>query len=149
MRRSVLIAFACGLAALALVVLSSTRGDERFSGEAGRVADAVESLEEAISDDDAEGFCASYYLEVEKPGRRAVARPADEVRGGCDPASVARDLRGRPEVDFEVLDVTVRGSTAKARVRTSEGGKPDGDDRVGDVRLRRIGDRWLIRIEPS
>ena len=122
------------LAALTLVACGGggTDSSSDFEGQEREVASAVEDLQSAAADEDASEICRTLLAkslldQIQSRGLR------------CDRA-VAIALDATDTTDLEVEDVTVRGTTAQARVTSGSGDNAT----TRTVRLEREGRNWKI-----
>lgn len=109
LRIAVLLAAALVLAACG----QSESSSKKFSGEEQRVADLVEDIQSAGEKKDADKICNDYLA-------RSLV---DEVKAaGSDcAAEMDKSIKDADDFELDVQDVTVRGSTAQARVKGNAG----------------------------
>lgn len=136
MHRRALPALIAAGAVLATGCGATTSSDEEdppiLRGEQRLVAQAIEDLQDAATEGDEERIC-----------RELLAEDLAERLGGpgqeCEP-TVRDALDNTDTTDLTVRAVTVRGTTATARVEAERGDA----DRVTTVGLVKEGARWRI-----
>jgi len=117
----VLVALAgCGAAA-------SSAGD--FEGEEARVAETVQDVQEAGTADEAQEVCDELFA-------RALAQRFQAGGGGDCRQEVGTAFDDADEFELTVQDVTIQGTTARARV--------EGDGGTRTLTLVREGGRWRV-----
>jgi hypothetical protein len=104
----------------------SSAGD--FEGEEQRVAETVEDVQSAARSDETDRLCDELFA-------RALARQLQAGSGNCR-QEVATALDEGEAVELTVKDVSIQGSSARARV--------EGENGVRTLTLVREGGRWRV-----
>ncbi len=110
----------CGAAA-------SSAGD--FEGEEARVAETVEDVQEAGTADEAQRVCDELLA-------RALVQRFEAGGGGDCRQEVGTAFDDADEFELTVQDVTIQGTTARARVEAEGGNRT--------LTLVREGGRWRV-----
>jgi hypothetical protein len=118
------------LAILALAgcgATASSAGD--FEGEEARVAETVEDVQAAGAADETQRLCDELFA-------RALVERFQSAGGGDCRQEVGTALEDTDAFELTVQDVTIQGTTARARVESEE--------RVRTLTLVREGGRWRV-----
>ena len=129
-RLHVAVTLACATLALSACGASDTSSVERFRGAEREVAQVIEDLEAAGRSKDAEEICGRLVSrelaeQLAADGRTCV-QEMDKAASDAD------------EFDFDVRDVTVSGTTARAQVREGDDGP------TATFELAREGGGWRV-----
>lgn len=113
---------------------SSTPRDsaEQFSGADKAVAAAVEGVEEAAREDDAERLCTRLLSEK-------LLATLEQQGTNCTTA-VREAFKDASSKDLTVDDVTISGDTATAKVTSGSGN----NEKTDTLQLERAGSAWKI-----
>ena len=104
-----------------------------FQGEEQKVAEVVEDLEEAATDDEPKRICEGLLAK----------EVADGIEGGCEKA-VEKAIDDADTFKLTVEDVAIKGSTATVRVETG-----DDEEAIEEITLVKEGDGWRISRLPA
>ncbi len=105
---------------------------ERFSGAERAVAAAVEGVEEAASEDDADRLCTKLLSEK-------LLATLEEQGTSCTTA-VRDAFKDASSKDLTVDDVTISGDTATAKVTSGSGSS----EKTDTLQLEKAGAAWRI-----
>jgi hypothetical protein len=120
----------------ALLAGCGASGDDSasdFQGEERKVADVVEDLEEAATEDEPKRICEGLLAK----------EVVDGIEGDCAKA-VEKAIDDADTFTLTVEDVTVKGTTATARVETG-----DDEEAIEEITLVKEGDGWRISRLPA
>jgi len=105
---------------------------EQFSGAERAVAAAVEGVEEAANDDDADRLCTRLLSEK-------LLATLEEQGTSCTTA-VSDAFKDASSKDLTVEDVTISGDTATAKVISGSGSS----EKTDTLQLEQAGEAWKI-----
>ena len=105
---------------------------EEFTGDERAVAAAVEDLESAARDDDSAAVCTKLFAQ-------RLLTSLEQAKTDC--ADAVKDaFKDADAVDLTVDDVTISGTTARAKVTSGTGG----NKRTDTLELEKVGAAWRI-----